>query len=48
MKIHNILGQGLIAAMAFTLSACSDSHMEEINTDETKEFGLVDKIIIKK
>ncbi|OYP57512.1 SusD/RagB family nutrient-binding outer membrane lipoprotein [Prevotella sp. P5-92] len=40
MKIHNILGQGLIAAMAFTLSACSDSHMEEINTDETKVTNL--------
>ena len=40
MKIHNILGQCLIAAMAFTLSACSDSHMEEINTDETKVTNL--------
>ena len=40
MKIHNKLGQGLIAAMAFTLSACSDSHMEEINTDETKVTNL--------
>lgn len=40
MKIHKILGQGLIAAMAFTLSACSDSHMEEINTDETKVTNL--------
>ena len=40
MNIHNILGQGLIAAMAFTLSACSDSHMEEINTDETKVTNL--------
>ena len=40
MKIHNILGQGLIAAMAFTLSACSDSHVEEINTDETKVTNL--------
>ncbi len=40
MKIHNILGQGLIAVMAFTLSACSDSHMEEINTDETKVTNL--------
>ena len=26
--------------MAFTLSACSDSHMEEINTDETKVTNL--------
>lgn len=30
----------MIAAMAFTLSACSDSHMEEINTDETKVTNL--------
>ena len=38
--MHKILSQGLIAAMAFTLSACSDSHMEEINTDETKVTNL--------